>query len=788
MMNLRLLFSAAYLASFTLSAFATDVPLAEQGQARAAIYVSPRVMAPDAALADTASQAEREAEMQRRRLRESVNDLAVYLQRVSDAEFTIHTGPPEAAGKKEVPILIAEYARERFGGVQKKDAFRQGWRMTVADDGIGLQGESDEAASYAIYEVLDRLGCRWFMPGEIGESIPHLSTVQLPAGDVASAPTTAFRGILYADDAFNRRNRLGGLRIQSLHALETYITKEQREQHPEWRAIVDGKPHATRLKWSNPEVADAIADAIIAKLDKHYIPSVSLSPGDGMSFDESEDRALDAGDWDAPMNQVSITDRYIVLCNRIAERVARKYPDVLFGFLAYVQYTRPPVREKLHPNLIPEIAPINFCRAHSFCDPTCPSRQKIREIVEGWSKVSKRISYYNYMFHLAEVTAPYPMIRQMSEEIPVLYRNNVIFWQPETLPNFEEVLPGMWLSLRLAWNKDLDPKAVLADFYTRFYGAAAVPMQRYWEMFDEAWTQAPLHAGGLWSYNRRFTPQFLHAARAKMEEALKAAATPMEYRRVALQERALRQFERLMQMRLDLAEGRLAGLDIKDAEWYGTQIGLAHEYAPVCAFSGAGWTQTVSAGYYRSFAGETHRQAGEMARTHLLLSPSLRHWKYAFLRDPGVKPGESIRPFDGIHPGEAKGWNTPGFDDSAWPKVDVGLETWADLNLLDDRGTMWYRQTVAAPKLTPGKKTVLWLSAIDGTAKVYVNGTAIPFVNKEGETSPAASGYAEPFAFDITNAIKPGEPINIAIAVTRDFINEMGTGGLLSPAFLFQEK
>lgn len=767
-----------------------EVTLAEDRKAHTAIFVPPRIMADDKPLPAGAPFMDKEAEAQRQRLRESVRDLAHYLGQMSGAGIAIHERPP-AENDTVTPILIGEYATERFGDVGKKSGFRQGWRATIRRDGIGLQGESDEAASYAIYEILDRLGCRWFLPGDLGEVIPRKSSLSLTEADISEAPQTLCRTITYGDDAFRRRNRLGGFVIRAQHALEMYITEEQRAQHPEWRAIINGKPHKTRLKWSNPEVADAIADAIIAKLDKDYTPSVSLSPDDGGVFDESDDPALDAGDWDSAMNQTSITDRYIVLCNRIAERVTKKYPDVLFGFLAYVQYTRPPVREKLHPNLVPQIAPINYCRAHTALDgESCPSRAQIREIVEGWAKVARRISYYNYMFHLAEVTVPYPMIRQMSRELPMIYKNKVVFWQPETMSTFEHVLPGMWLSLRMAWDPDSDPQKILDEFYPAFYGAAAGSMRRYWEIFDDAWTQSPEHAGSLWSYSRRFTPERLRAARETIQQALDEAETPMEYRRVALQERALRQFERLMSMRTDLNEGReWKTLDVRMTEWLGTQIGLGNEFESDFSFGKVYWTpRTVGGEYIRQFVEATYRDAARMAQNCVMIGTPVRQWKWAFLNNPALKPGFDEHAHDMVLQGETQGWQQPDFDDSSWKITDVGTDTWADLNLADSFGTMWYRQTVRVPDLPPGKRIFLWIAATDGSAKVYVNGRHIPFRNDNGEEMEAASGYAQPFQFDITEAIRPNAENQITVAGTRLFINELGTGGLLGPVCLFQEK
>jgi hypothetical protein len=529
------------------------------------------------------------AERQRRRLRDSVTDLALYLQKMSGAKVEV-LQHPAFAGDKRLPILIGEYARQKFGDVKNLSPYQQGFRVVVAKSGIGLMGQCDEAASYAIYEVLDRLGCRWFMPSEMGESIPSAKTVTLRAGDVSIVPSTATRDIWYGDAAFKRRNRLGGFSVVAHHALEYYITPEQRKAHPDWRAIVYGKPSELRLKWSNPEVSAAVADAIIAKLDKKYEPCVSLSPEDGSGFDESEDTKWDAGDWDPSMNTVSITDRYIRFCNLIAEHVTQKYPDVRFGFLAYVNYTRPPIREKLHPNLIPQIAPISYCRAHAMTDThLCPSRPQLRPIVEGWARATRQIAYYNYMFHLAEVSVPYPMIHQMKQELPILYSNCVIFWTPETTTNFEEVLPGMWLTLRKAWNCRLNSDAVLDEFFTRFYGAASTPMRRYWETFDDAWSQTPEHAGMDAGYVRRFTPAFMRKVRDAMNAAIKVAQTPMEKRRVQMQNAALNQFELLMRMDWDLNDGRLAGLDVLSERWQSTQIRLGNEYQAQFAFSKVGW-------------------------------------------------------------------------------------------------------------------------------------------------------------------------------------------------------
>src|ERR1051326_5189788 len=210
-----------------MDAFAADVTIVKDSKPDAIICVSDEVMAADKEVPYTKA-AEYEQELQRRGLRESVKDLAMYLEKISDAKIEIKQGAPDAS-EARIPILISDLATKQFGPAKKKAGHKQGFRVVVSAKGIGLLGESDLAASYAIYEMLDRLGCRWYMPSEMGEVIPQTKTIRLKVSHESLAPGTLYRGIWYADDAFRRRNRMGGLLLSAGHALEiaNYITKEQ---------------------------------------------------------------------------------------------------------------------------------------------------------------------------------------------------------------------------------------------------------------------------------------------------------------------------------------------------------------------------------------------------------------------------------------------------------------------------------------------------------------------------------------------------------------------------------
>lgn len=704
-------------------------------------------------------------------LRASIKDLAHYLGKMSGTEVDLAIGEPPAKSKT-IPILIAELGEKQFGPPGMSAPGKQGFRVVVSNKALACIGESDLAVSYAIYEILDRLGCRWYLGGDFGEVIPKLETVALPEMDESQVPATLLRGIWYASQDYKRRNRLGGLLIMGAHGLEGYLSAEQREEHPDWNAEFGGKRAPTgRICWGNPEVSDAVADEIIRRLDTKYQSSMTLSPGDGTSFCGcAKCRALDTGDMDPTMGCVSISDRLINFANRIVERVTKKYPDVLFGLYAYVQYTRAPLKEKPHPNIVMAIAPITYCRAHSMLNPNCSSRQSIRPIVEGWGKVAKYLAFRGYLFNLAEVNAPYPMISLWRDEFPIYYANNVRFWMPESMSTFEHSLPGLYLNCRLPWFPNADPNRILEEFYTLFYGAASEPMRRYWEVLDAAWTNTPEHAGNVFGHAARFTPEVMEAARQAANEAISACETAMEYRRVKFAEQGLKQFELFMKLRRDLAYGKIRMLEDDGDRFVGNWNYLQREYAGQAAFG------RFQGQYFKRFFMPIYRDGSRIGKEYVIASGVPRKWKYQVDKD---KQGEEL------------GWHKPELDDQEWPETDPCFESWSSLGLHDYFGSVWYRANkVLVQKSPPGKKIFVWVACLDSVCKLFVNGRHIPYVNAKGETVDVFAGFSTPGSFDVTSAVKPGAHNTVAIIGTRPpgWLNEIGTGGLMGPVLFYREK
>jgi hypothetical protein len=292
-------------------------------------------------------------------------------------------------------------------------------------------------------------------------------------------------------------------------------------------------------------------------------------------------------------------------------------------------------------------------------------------------------------------------------------------------------------------------------------------MKNYWYHIDRAWIESDEHSGCGWGYLRRFTPGVMRTAREHMDEALLSCRTIMEYRRVRLADESLKLFELFMKMRHDLAEGRFYTLAGDATSWQSAASYLMEHYKPQYCFG-----SPTTYNYFKYFYLETYEDATRIKRHFTMMTRPVREWRYMPDKDAE---------------GERLGWTKAKFDDTAWKTTDSAVETWSSIGQHNYMGHMWYRTSVRLAAAPKGKKIYLWIAATDGSAKLFVNGQHVPYVNDKGESRPEFSGYAKPASFDISAAASAGEN-RFSILCNRVFLNELGTGGLMGPVMVYRER
>ena len=736
---------------------------------------------------------------------ESVKDLAHYLGKMSGTEIEIVEGLPNK--EKRLPIYIGAEAKQVFGPVGISKAGLFGFRVVVGKKGIGLYGESEVGTSYAIYELLHRLGCRWFMPSDLGEVVPDLPTLAVPVMDKKLAPATILRNRYSGGADFNRRNRLGGelgpvvWLFQGDGSFQRFFSKEDVKAHPDWS-------HQGYLRLIHPEVAEHIAKKMITQLDTAYEPmrkhglrpGYSIVPSDGqVPTEDPMARSYDPDPrvWEPAAGRWSVTDRCMVLHKRIADRVRAKYPDVAFGDQAYVNKSYPPAKQPIPKDFRIVICPIDFNRHHPMDWPDHVNEYWLRDIVQGWNKAGARINAYWYGINLAEISAPCPFITKWSKDLAILLENNIDEWGPEYMNGWESMMPGYYLSIRMMFHAKEKPEAILADLWTKFYGAAAEPMARYWTGIDRAYINAREYAGSPFGYLKIFTPKVMAAARADIDTALAVCRTPMEYRRVKLIDESFELFELYMQMRRDWAAAKLRNLEEDYETWRWGVRNMQRIYrVPVHrgrytrnAYTGDGYIQGRHGNpmWSDSMYSVGYKAGSQMEREYKRLGKPMLEWKWK--HNPGPEA-------------DSLAWTAPAYDDKDWPKTHVVRDTWSSLGhhtTMTDApsgrsGRMAYRTSQKLRALPAGKKMFLWIGSTDGRAKVFVNGKHVPYIVPEktrrheaGEKLDAFSGYCKAAKFDITAALKAGMN-QFTILCDRTHLNELGTGGLMGPVVIYREK
>ena len=122
--------------------------------------------------------------------------------------------------------------------------------------------------------------------------------------------------------------------------------------------------------------------------------------------------------------------------------------------------------------------------------------------------------------------------------------------------------------------------------------------------------------------------------------------------------------------------------------------------------------------------------------------------------------------------GEQKAWFEPAFDDRAWKPIPIG-DFWQKAGI-NYEGVAWYRRTFTLPARPDLSAVELCFGAVDESAWVWVNGAYV------GQHDVGLSGWDDPFALDVTDAVRWGAENQITVRVQ----NVKAAGGIWKPVRL----
>jgi hypothetical protein len=467
------------------------------------------------------------------RVHDAVPDLVRCLQQMSGATFPVSTVDAPADG----PALLIG-SPDRLGLVGET---LRGEEFLIRSHGgrIYLAASTELGLSHAIYALLDRLGCRWYFPGDLWEIVPRSPRLAL-AIDERQGPdfpdvrlcvfvyATKSPALRRATADWNRRNRMTNhLDASTSHVWCGLDPKRDFAEHPEWFALTsgpDGKQSRQPLKpcYSHPEtIARGIAYARQFFLTNPQAAMVSVTPPDDMGYCECDRclaragvtetaRRLDTtfgrnsqGEW------VSVTSETVYhFTNEVARAVAREFPGKWVGVGAYSAYSHPP-SFAFEPNVYASVTS-GFRRT-----PMTPDRQ-----IAAFGKKTEKLAIYEYydVINWDYDLPGRPRAAQfdyLAGSTRFYHHQGVTGLKGEASNNWGVCGIGYYALSRLMWDTSTDVRALEREFYQSAFGPAAGAIERFYRR---------------WSLRPDVTDASLALAYRDLQEAVAAVGTQEPYR------------------------------------------------------------------------------------------------------------------------------------------------------------------------------------------------------------------------------------------------------------------
>ncbi len=375
------------------------------------------------------------------------------------------------------------------------------------DPKTGLwEGDLDHAGTFnAVSQFLEGLGVRWYMPGEIGEIVPKVSSIPLVKIDKTVLPDFPVRNLYIMGGNFLRgiekdifwRMRMGlnegevlgfGPTPTIAHGIDRVVQRDEvKKEHPELFRTRNGKPMLEEgvPRLSSDELVQRNARYLRKVFDTYDVPVVSVMPSDGFTKGEegAEGEALTTMErgWFG-----FLSDYVWGYVAKVADELAKTHPDRKIQCLAYTTYMLPPEKiDKLPSNIVVGLARSPSSR-HSEV-----FKEFDRQLRKDWAKkITSGVPLYEYSYYLHGWKNRWPGVPAI---YPSLIVEDLRDIKGEFSGFFTEVFPSpanwinAYVTARFSWNVNLDFEAMMTEYYALFYGPAQKQMRDFIDYSERNW-------------------------------------------------------------------------------------------------------------------------------------------------------------------------------------------------------------------------------------------------------------------------------------------------------------
>lgn len=445
----------------------------------------------------------------------AAGELVKYIEKITGARLKI-----AASGKKT--ILLGLRKNLTADGLTAPKTGADGYAISISSDKIVIAGDNARSVLYGVYDLLERMGCRWYHPAmdpKDSEVVPRNPNLIIPVGKWSEASPFEDRVYWMSGLAFEIRqkqslaqidwaakNRFNTLSWQcvpekmdrdlaEMESKGVFAAMEKRglvlhgpghsfpyfmptdryfKDHPEWFGFHDGKrrPHggvwpAMNFCMSNKQAVEQYVSNVEEFIGKYpHFKRLDILPIDGGLPCECEE-----------CSKSTPTDLALMVYNKVAERLAVIAPDVVVDCVpGYSVVEKTP--DKVRPSDMLSACYAHWGRNHrtAYGDPDYPRKENLLT----WMSLFKRFwicSYYAANSHQPFTGPPY--LHAITGDTEFMLKHHV------TGAFVLEYPPGFWWSnsfnIRMAgiypyYYPARDTRSELRDYALHYYGPKAGPI------------------------------------------------------------------------------------------------------------------------------------------------------------------------------------------------------------------------------------------------------------------------------------------------------------------------
>lgn len=442
---------------------------------------------------------------------------------------------------------------------------------------------------YAVYDFLEILGIRWYLPTDLGITFTPAKDLQVNPINRRRKPTLEMRNMHVLNIAsdlcgdtlrsnaakhyLNKREsrlwylrrRHGGRPVIINHSLYRYYDRFL-ATHKDWFAKGYSTTKPAQLCYTHPEVIRQVAqdakdffdgkmehpEKMISAIPKNFVSDVfPVFPMDNRSFCKCPTCSPDTGHHEITRGTDQFSNDYsseylFRFVNEIAKRVKESHPDKLVGTGAYAGFAYPPKNFRLEDNVM-----VMLCLHTRLI-----YNQKITgnddAILKAWCDDYPDMKKYVWMYWC------FPFLDGQVQQFRIFpgffagkvggifrkYRKAGIegmFFEPSYLsdPRQYSVLFDQLeshINWSLAWDESRDENEMFKEFFRLYYGPAQDPMEK-WYRFAESIFTTPAehkHQTDVIAWQQLGSDENMAQLGVWMEEALKLAVEEPYKSRVRL--------------------------------------------------------------------------------------------------------------------------------------------------------------------------------------------------------------------------------------------------------------